>query len=64
MRHSATARSECVERRETNMNKNWLGIIGIVLVIAVVVWLLGGTSISCHDSFWNKDKKVIEIKHD
>jgi hypothetical protein len=46
------------------MNKNWLGIIGVVLVIVVVLWLLGGSSISCRDSFWDKDKKVIEIKRD
>ena len=46
------------------MNKNWLGIIGAVLVIVVVVWLLGGSRISCHESFWDKDKKVIEIKRD
>ena len=44
------------------MNKNWLGIIGTVLVIVVIVWLVGGSRISCHDSFWDKDKKVIEIK--
>jgi hypothetical protein len=45
------------------MNKNYLGIIGVVVVIVVLLWLLGGSSISCHDSFWNKDNKVIEIKH-
>jgi flagellin-like protein len=43
------------------MNKSWLGIIGTVLVIVVIVWLVGGSRISCHDSFWDKDKKVIEI---
>ncbi len=31
------------------MNKNWLGIIGVILVIVVLVWLLGGSRISCHD---------------
>ena len=46
------------------MNKNWIGIIGAVLVVVIAVWLLGGSSISCHNSFWDKDKKVIEIKHD
>ena len=45
------------------MNKNWLGIIGAVLVIVVVLWLLGGSRISCHESFWDKDKQVIEIEH-
>jgi hypothetical protein len=46
-----------------NMNKNWLGIIGAILVIVLIVWLLGGSKISCHESFWDKDKQVIEIKH-
>jgi hypothetical protein len=46
------------------MNKNGLGIIGAILVIVVVLWLLGGSRISCHESFWDKDKQVIEIKHD
>lgn len=46
------------------MNKNWLGIIGVIAAILLAVWLLGGTSISCHPSFWDKDKQVIEIKHD
>ena len=45
------------------MNKNWLGIIGGILVIVVVLWLLGGSRISCHESFWDKNKQVIEIKH-
>jgi hypothetical protein len=45
------------------MNKNWLGVIGVVLVIVVALWLLGGSKISCHESFWDKDKQVIEIKH-
>jgi hypothetical protein len=46
------------------MNKNWLsGIIGAVLVIVVVLWLVGGNRISCHQSFWDKDKQVIEIEH-
>lgn len=46
------------------MNKTWLGIIGGILVIILLVWLLGGSKISCHESFWDKDKQVIEIKHD
>jgi hypothetical protein len=45
------------------MNKNWLGIIGAALVIILLVWLLGGSRISCHESFWDKNKQVIEIKH-
>ena len=45
------------------MNKNWLGIIGVLLVIVVGLWLLFGNRISCHESFWDKDKQVIEIKH-
>lgn len=44
------------------MNKNWLGIIGGVLVVMLILWLLGGSKISCHESFWDKDKQVIEIK--
>ena len=46
------------------MNKTWLGIIGGILVIVVVLWLVGGSRISCHESFWDKNKQVIEIKHD
>lgn len=46
------------------MNKNVGGIIGAVLVIVLIVWLVSGGSISCRESFWDKDKKVIEIKHD
>ena len=57
-------RVECVEQRETNMNKTWLGIIGAVLVIVVLLWLVGGSRISCHESFWDKNKQVIEIKRD
>jgi hypothetical protein len=44
------------------VNKNWVGIIGGILVIILLVWLLGGSRISCHESFWDKDKQVIEIK--
>jgi CDP-diglyceride synthetase len=44
------------------MNKTWLGIIGGILVILLLVWLLGVSRISCHESFWDKDKQVIEIK--
>jgi hypothetical protein len=43
------------------MNKTWLGIIGGILAIILLVWLLGGSKISCHPSFWDKDKQVIEI---
>ena len=46
------------------MNKNWLGIIGVILVVIVVLWLIGGSRISCHESFWDKNKQVIEIKHE
>ena len=45
------------------MNKTWLGVIGAILVIVVVLWLVGGSRISCHESFWDKNKQVIEIKH-
>lgn len=45
------------------MNKTVLGTIGAILVIVVVLWLLGGSRISCHESFWDKNKQVIEIKH-
>ena len=44
------------------MNKTWIGVISAVLVIAFSAWLLGGTKISCRESFWDKDKQVIEIK--
>jgi hypothetical protein len=44
------------------VNKTWGGIIGGILVIILLVWLLGGSKISCHESFWDKDKQVIEIK--
>jgi hypothetical protein len=44
------------------MNKSWLGIIGIILLILLLVWLVGGGKISCRESFWNKDKQVIEIE--
>ncbi len=45
------------------MDKKTLGIIGGVLAIVLIVLLLGGTKIGCHESFWDKDKTVIEIKH-
>ena len=44
------------------MNKTWAGIIGVILVVILIVWLLGGSKISCRESFWDKDKTVIEIK--
>lgn len=44
------------------MNKTWLGVIGTVLVVILIVWLIGGPRISCHESFWDKDKQIIEIK--
>jgi hypothetical protein len=45
------------------MNKNWLGVLGTVLAIVLILWLIGGSSINCHESFWDKNKQVIEIKH-
>jgi hypothetical protein len=53
---------ECIERKRMNMNKTWVGVIGAILVVILIVWLLGGSKISCHESFWDKDKQVIEIK--
>ncbi len=44
------------------MKKSWIGIIGGILALLLIVWLVGGSTISCHESFWNKDKQVIEIK--
>ncbi len=44
------------------MNKTWIGVIGTVIVVVLLVWLLGGTNISCHDSFWDRNTQVIEIK--
>ena len=43
------------------MNKTWLGIIGGIMVVVLLVWLLAGSRMSCHESFWDKDKQVIEI---
>jgi hypothetical protein len=45
------------------MNKNWIGIIVALLLVVVIVWLVFGNKISCHESFWDKDKQIIEIKH-
>lgn len=44
------------------MNKTWLGIIGGIVAVVLLVWLLAGSKMSCHESFWDKDKQVIEIK--
>jgi hypothetical protein len=55
-------RTDPVERERKNVNKNWLGVIAGLLVIILIVWLLGGSKISCHESFWDKNKQVIEIK--
>ena len=57
------AELECIERKRMNMNKTWVGVIGVILVVILLVWLLGGSRISCHESFWDKNKQVIEIKH-
>lgn len=49
--------------RGRNMNKTLIGgIIGAILVVILTVWLLGVSGLSCHESFWNKDKTVIEFK--
>ena len=46
------------------MNKNRLGTIGAILVVILILWLIGGTKITCRESFWDKDKQIIEIKRD
>ncbi len=43
------------------MNKAWIGGIGGVIVILLLVLLLGGTRISCREGFFDKNKQVIEI---
>jgi CDP-diglyceride synthetase len=45
------------------MNKTWLGVIGTAVVVLLIVLLFGGTRISCRESFWDKNKQVIEIEH-
>ncbi len=55
-------RTDPVKRKRRNVNKNWLGVIAGLLVIILIVWLLGASKISCHESFWDKNKQVIEIK--
>ena len=44
------------------MNRNRFGIIGAVLVVVLIIWLLGGHSVTCRESFWDKDKTIIEVK--
>ncbi len=44
------------------MNKNWVPIAGVIAVVVALFLLLGGTKITCRESFWDKDKTVIEIK--
>ena len=46
----------------TKVNVTPIIDVALVLVIILLVWLLGGSKISCHESFWDKDKQVIEIK--
>lgn len=46
------------------MDRNWLGIISTILVVVIILWLLGGNKITCKESFWDKNKQVIEIKKD
>jgi hypothetical protein len=43
------------------MQKSGIGIIGAVLAVVLILWLLLGSKISCRESFWDKDKTVIEI---
>ena len=45
------------------MNKTGFGIIGAIVVVVLAVWLLGGNKVSCHESFWDRNKQVIEVKH-
>ena len=58
------AELECIERKgmHMNINKTWISIVGAILLGFVIVWLFVGSKISCHESFWDKDKQVIEIK--
>ncbi|MFN0135555.1 MAG: hypothetical protein ACKVS9_05485 [Phycisphaerae bacterium] len=44
------------------MNKSWPGIIVAIAAVVLVAWLIGGSKISCRESFWDRDKHVIEIK--
>jgi hypothetical protein len=44
------------------LNKSWV-IIGGILLVIILVWVFSGSSISCHESFWDRNKQVIEIKH-
>lgn len=46
----------------TIMNKTWFAVISAVLALVLIGWILGGCKISCGESFWDKDKTVIEIK--
>jgi hypothetical protein len=50
-----------IRKRDGIVNKNWLGAVGAILAVLIILWLVGGSKISCHDSFWDKDKQVIEI---
>ena len=58
------AELECIERKgmHIKINKTWISIVGGILLAFVIVWLFVGSKISCHESFWDKDKQVIEIK--
>lgn len=60
--HQDGARSDAAERKKINMNRNRLGIIGAVLAVILILWLLGDSSITCRESFWDKDKTIIEVK--
>jgi heme/copper-type cytochrome/quinol oxidase subunit 4 len=51
------------EDEGTGMNRSVIGIVVGVLLVVILVWLVSGGNISCHESFWDKDKQVIEIDH-
>jgi len=45
------------------MSRNLFGLIGGVLAVVLIIWLLTGGSVNCRESFWDKNKTVIEVKH-
>lgn len=45
------------------MDKTVVGILGGVLLVLVVLCVIGGNRISCRESFWDRDKTVIELNH-
>jgi len=46
------------------MNRTLIGVVGTALALALIIWLLAGTKISCRQGFFDKDKQVIEITHE